>query len=249
MTAMTASSGLFEGLAKDLDRRLAHRRTIPRVAAWQACCPQLAGCRTAADVAAWVGDANLSASARREMLGRLVEIAGEDSLAGEVVFAVVVPKLRVVAAELTRRWRAEREVVDQEVASAGWARLMLVAGSRPAWPETLIVTAARTAARDRLAAEARRAAKIDRLGLFEAGCMSDVSCWDAAELIAGAVRRGVVSPGSARLMWATRVVGVPAAEVAAGLGERAGSVVMRRHRAERALRQDQATRSAWKEAG
>lgn len=113
----------------------------------------------------------------------------------------------------------------------------------------MIVTAARTAARDRLQTEARRAAKVDLVGELTEPAVEVVSCWDAAELVAGAVRRGVVSPDSARLVWATRVLGVPASEVAAYLGDRPGSVVMRRHRAERALRQDGATRAAWKEAG
>lgn len=248
MTAMTPSVGLFDLLTKDFDR-LSHRRTLRRVASWRTRCPQLACCETAADVVAWCSDRRLAPTVRRAVLGELVEIAGSDRLATEVVFAVLVPKLRVVAAELTGRWRAEREVVDQEVAAGAWARLMLISGSCPEWPDTMIVTAARTAARDRLQAEARRAAKFDLGRALGEPAVEVVSCWDAAELVAGAVRRGVVSPDSARLVWATRVLGVPACEVAAELGDRPGSVVMRRHRAERALREDRATRAAWKEAG
>ena len=55
-------------------------------------------------------------------------------------------------------------------------------------------------------------------------------------LLADAVRTGVISPGEARLIGATRLEGVPVATLAQSSGERVSTVVVRRHRAEHRLR-------------
>jgi hypothetical protein len=139
--------------------------------------------------------------------------------------------------------------VDQAVAVAGWVRVARVSDRRLEWPNRVIVGGARTAVRDELRADVRYLRRlapttdIDLATLGSGGGLGDGGEWaDAAGLIADAVRRGVVSDRSAQLVWSTLVFGLPAVEVADRWGEAPGAVVMRRLRAERALRCDLASR-------
>lgn len=246
MRFMQRRLGLFDRLQADLDHRLSNASTAAVVERWRADEPVLAGCRLAVDVARAEGG---DRRRRRAVLAAMVQLAGGDGMAGDVAYAMVLDDLGRVAGQLTRVWRADREEMDQAVAIAGWDRLRRVAGRRLEWPDRVIVTGARDVVRDQLRRRARTHNHEVLAEEVDPGPASESGFDDAAGLIQDALRRGVVTAESARLVWATRVLGVPAADVAAARGERLNRVVMRRLRAERALRADRATTGGFGRAG
>ena len=247
---MTHGSGLFASLSGDLRRHLAAASTTATVSGWATSEGCFVGCETARDVLDQVMDPTGGDRRGRAELGVLLCWATDDVLAAEVVFAACLPGLAAVGGQLGRVWGTDRAEVDQAVAAAGWLRLSRVAGRRWEWPDRVIIGGARIAVRDELRSAARSESRLEPLGDAEPMCpVGDPTGLEAAELISIAVRRGVVSAGSARLVWATRVLGVPATEIAAECGERPRAVVMRRLRAERALRRNLLSELAVERAG
>lgn len=235
--AMTSSPRLLEQLAIDLRNRLARSWTYATVTAWRAREPAFAGLVTAADVLDWVTDFDRPPAERRRELGALLGWAADERPAAEVVFAACLPGLGRAAAELSRAWRVDGVEVDQAVVAAGWERLVRLAGRRLPWPDRAIVSGARTAARDELRAAARRRARETvTAGAPDTGLANDGSFTTAAELIAAAVDSGALGLESARLVWATRVLGIRPGELAGGSAAALDAVLARRARAERALR-------------
>lgn len=243
---MQCRLGLFDRLQADLDHRLSSPSTAAAVERWRADEIVPRGCRLVLDVAR-LDEAD--PRRRRAVLAAMVHLAGRDVLAGDVAYAMVLEDLRRVAGQLTRVWRADREEMDQAVAIAGWDRIRRVAGRRLEWPDRVIVTGARDVVRDDLRRHARTSGHELLTAEVDPGPSEDSGFEDAAGLIQDALRRGVVSAESARLVWATRVMGVTAADLAAAGGERPNRVVMRRLRAERALRADRATTAGFGQAG
>ena len=244
MAAMTRTESLFNRLAADFEHRLSRPSTGADVSRWARTLPVLEGCSSASEVIALTG----LCRERRRVLTCLIVHAAGDRLAAETAYAMLLGDLRGVAGQLTRTWRARPDEVDQAVAAAGWETIGRVAGRFLDWPDRVVVGGARTLVRDALRREARMAARVQPVAAVDP--TSDTyPCFDtAADLIRDAVRRGVVSAGSARLVWATRVVGIPTADLADRSGDRANKLVMRRLRAERALSRDLPTRAAWGQA-
>jgi hypothetical protein len=250
---MARPSALFDCLTVDLRHHLTLPSGAGPAARWASLDPAFAGCADNAAVLDHLMDSGRSTAARRRDLAVVVCSAATDPVAAVVVFAACINGLRAVAGQLARAWSADPAEVDQAVAVAGWARVTRESGRRLEWPDRVIVGGARTAVRDDLRAEARYhrriapAAEID-LAVAGDGVVSGGEWADAAELMAAAVRRGTVSGRSAQLVWETRVLGVPVKAVAAQWGQAPSAVVMRRLRAERALRSDLADRSDDREA-
>ena len=245
---MTCQPALFDVLQSDLTGRLDRSHTGRSVRVWRLWINGLDHCSTAADVAR-TALAGRDRQSRRSLLAGLIDLAGHDPLAADTGFLIVLGDLRVVARQLARRWRAELAEIDQAVAVAGWCQLEGMRGRRFDWPDRMIVTAARNAARDGLRRQALMAAREPAVEEVDPGPDHTHGLDMAEEVIAAAVRRGVVSAESARTVWATRVVGIPASVIAGARGEHPNRVVMRRLRAEQALRRDRATVAGLGRAG
>ena len=231
---MTSSFRLFDRLDADLRHRLRAPSTQAAAARWATAEPALAGIVTAPDTLAE------SAPGRNPgALAALVRLADGDRLAADAVFVAVLPGLRAVATGISRRWGVPRGEADQDVAAAGWARIVTCAGADLAWPAQVIVGGARDTVRDRLrraACTARRTVPISEVPDLVAPEDGDgEASVDAADLLARAAASGVIDPRAAGLVWATRVRGVPIGDLVGDRRE-AKTLVMRRLRAESALR-------------
>jgi DNA-directed RNA polymerase specialized sigma24 family protein len=215
-----------------------------RIALWASLDPALSGLARTANVLDACSDGTDPERARAILAG-LLRIAGEEPLAARLVLGALCPALSQVGRALVRSWQAERQDVDQSLATAAWARITTLAGSEVAEPTAAIVGGARDEVRGQLRRQAgHQPLALDGLALDEpplchlqalASPPPDDSV-EVAEWFASAVRRKVVSLDEARLVVLTRALGETPTELARAHHQRPGTLRMRRHRAEAALR-------------
>ena len=196
--------------------------------AWAVAVPALDGFASLAELVATVsrmGDPDRSC----RLLADLLVIADGDELATRAVLQAVVPGLRQAA---RRRWRQQTaggpwgsaDDLAAEAVSAGWAAIRLHAGQRHDRPAAVIVRAVEGRLRQTHAAWRKEAARSAALlpgrdepsqsGLDAARSVEG----QAAALIAGAVRAGVLDRTEARLVFATGVLGCSVADAARIMG-------------------------------
>src|SRR5205807_9463312 len=127
--------------------------------------------------------------------------------------------------------------LDQAVATAAWSQLVALSGQSLPWPATTVLVAVRDEVRGRLRTAARRQRRIDgdTRSAPVAVTGADQAGAEAADLLAAAVRQGLVSADSARVVWATRVIGLSVAELGTTTGRPTSSIRTLRSRAEQAL--------------
>lgn len=167
-----------------------------------------------------------------DILGALLRVADTEPLARRCLLQAIIPGL----VSLARRYPGDGEHEDrfQEVLVLSVERIADLAGRDVTWPATAVVGHVR----DQLRREApvRRSQHVALEDIPDLAAGPDRS---AAERLAGVVvdgyRRGALRREEAALLYATRVVGLPSARVAATLGLDADVVRSRRNRAEARL--------------
>ena len=232
---MATAPDLFHRLGADLERQLGTAGARAAARSWARRRPALAGLDSPREALARCRDREAPELGRAVLSALLLEATG-DEIACQAVFAAVLPGLAGAAADLARRWRLPRAELQQAMAAAGWKRVRALAGQAPSWPARAIVGGARDAVRDELRADAKRHQRLAAAPPREPVAAAPGGLFEIADLLHGAVRRGTVASRSARLVFATRVLGVTTTEVARAENRDPKAVVMERLRAERALR-------------
>jgi DNA-directed RNA polymerase specialized sigma24 family protein len=209
---------------------------------WQSAEPALARFDSPADIVAWCRTHPAPADANPPV-GALLRVAA-DAMAARTLLQVLLPGLTVrigraaVKEARCRRAKGPLEEITQEVVSAAWEQIALLAGSSPGWPACAVIEGAWR--RVRYQREKGRACQ-RRLWPLEAaggGDGSDQKRTPAEELtlcLVDAVRGGRLRPGQAGVVYTTRVLGLSPRELVGRCGPDERAVRARRARAERAL--------------
>jgi len=214
-------------------------RAEQRLVEWKRQEPDLAGCRSPADVVARChrrGDTEGS----NQLMSALLRLAATDHAAARAVLQALLPAL----AGLVRRCRvgagapwADQTQLDQDAIANAWERIMAAAGDPPPWPAMTIVNA--TWERLRTAVEQNQYRKAALVGLGAANALEvpdEESPIDRIVLALGdALAAGALDNDAAGLILRTRVFGLSPAEEAAASGRTPHAVYKNRERAERAL--------------
>ena len=228
----TSSARLFCLLARSAELRSAK---LPLPSRWRA----LAALRPYPTVGTVLAAASTPAplASRRAVLSALLSLAPPDPLATEALLVALVPGLRSVAAELCRWAPVEGGEVDALVATGACEAVGVLGGRSHPWADRAVVSRARDYARSRLLAESRwrrRSARPpDDFPYDDDSRLAELFAWDVLER---AVARGGLHLSAARLVWAARVEGRAARELASLSGGSPEAASMARLRAERALR-------------
>jgi excisionase family DNA binding protein len=219
---------VFAQLDREWTAVAAHMSSFRSLRAWAVAVPALDGFASPAELVATVsrmGDPDRSC----RLLADLLVIADGDELATRAVLQAVVPGLRQAA---RRRWRLQtaggpwRSADDlaAESVSAAWAAIRLHAGQRHDRPAAVIVRAVEGRLRRTQAAWRKEAARsaVLRPGRDEPSHSGPDAAGSvegqAAALIAGAVRAGVLDRTEARLVFATGVLGCSVVDAARTTG-------------------------------
>jgi len=231
-----------------------HREAVLR---WGDVEPLLAGCTDLVQVVCLCArrDDPVAANAA---LSALLRLAGTEPLAARVALQALLPGLKAQARRARRlgwsrddvcRWTSQptpwllEGELEQELAALAWEQVCALAGQDVSYPSLRVLEAVWRRLRVRLDAHRRGAARQVPLMTEDEGRYADDTSGDwereGASLIREAVEAGVVSAGDGALIFETRVLGVPAVELAEQRQVDAGTLRTRRRRAERALR------SAW----
>jgi excisionase family DNA binding protein len=213
--------------------------------AWAVAVPGLDGFASLAELVATVshmGDPDRSC----RLLANLLVIADGDDLAARAVLQAIVPGLRQAA---KRRWLwqtgggpwGSADDIAAEAVSAGWAAIRLRAGQRHDRPAAVIVRAVEGHLRQTHAAWRREAARGAALPPGREPSQSGEDAArsveaQAAALITGAVRAGVLNQMDARLVFVTGVLGSSVADAARAMRLEGDGVYRSLARARGALR-------------
>lgn len=177
--------------------------------------------------------AEVSAATRDAVWAELIRRARADRSTWLVAaIGMAMPGLRRELRALTAYYRGDREDVESALAEGFVRELDRVDVSRNALCARLI-----DAARKSALAYIRRESAAERVGWAAPESQAPKPPWGHPDLVlVTAVRRGVLTRGEAELIAVTRLEGVGIDAIAAAQGERANTVVVRRHRAEHRLR-------------
>ncbi len=192
---------------------------------WAARAPGLANFDSPLEVTATIrslGDPERSWA----LLADLLIVAHLDSLAGEAVLVALIPGLRAAS---NRRWRIAKGAgpwcdqfeLDMDTITAAWETINRAAGQRHERPSRLIIRSVERQLRTRHEAHCRTANR--SVALIEAdntsiSRLADQDTVHHAVAVVQAVRRGLLDPTSAALVYRVAVGGEHLGSVARQLG-------------------------------
>lgn len=186
------------------------------------------------------------AATAHRLLGALLRVADDDVMAQRALLQAVLPGL----AALSRRGRrlgwcrtggvwSDTAELDQELVGLAWERIAALAGQDLGWPAMTIVDQVWRRARVLSAQHRRQRRRCDSLNHPSAAdrVPAEEEAWEPqmTRLLCDAVRRGTIPLGDGAVIFTTRVIGVPTAEVAQRLDVDVRTLLQRRYRAERRL--------------
>lgn len=240
VAAMATTHSPIDALVSHIDLVSPTSQARRACARWGSADPSLAGFRRPAEVAAAIRCGQ--PSVQDDLVARLLAVGARDELAQLTIVAGLSRRLGYVVA----RWRragvpaGALDQLEADLVAECWRVVSAAGRTGPGGsPSAMaVVQAAWQAARAPRRAELRRAARTDCLDDTHpaTGERSNRSREDQmAELVLDAYRGRQVSFSGARLVFTTRVAGLPVSDVAARLGCSPQSVRTRRARAERAL--------------
>jgi hypothetical protein len=150
-----------------------------------------------------------------------------------VALGMAMPGLRREVRGLSVNFRGDRDDLESAVAEGFVAELYRVDLAARALCARLVRAGRRAGLR-----QVYQDAPLERVAWSDFASHPPRAPWGHPDfLLVDAVRSGVLSPREAWLIGVTRLEGVPVDVVAQRAGERANTVVVRRHRAERRLRE------------
>jgi hypothetical protein len=234
---------LFEALDAEWAIVGSSQQARASIARWAESEPALTGIVSPAEAVERCRRAEPAAAA--VILGAVLRHAREP-LAARTVLQAVVPALRAQAARRVggvrhlvtgQGWQASDDF-DADVVELALARIAALAGTSPVWPAQAICEATWTSLRARLGHAARRGLapiEIDEQAVKVEASPSRTDAESLALAVAGAVRAQWLALDDARVIYATRVLGLTPAEVAAAQGRDVRALRTQRRRAERRL--------------
>ncbi len=251
---------LYRSLSREWAAVGSSRHARRRLADWGADQPALASFSSPADVVEFCQSARGAAANR--LLGVLIEL--DDDLAARAVLQSLLPGLAAMSRRARRRWpwmfdhRCDGPWVDwgfdHEAVATAHARIRALGGASITWPATTVLEHTWRHARSLEERHRRGNAAAclacwgapvigplvesmspDDLDRTEGSSGSESAADELAVLLSHAVRLGLVGERGAALVYESRIVGRPVAEIARQTGQDERLLRYHRGRAERLL--------------
>ncbi len=246
---MTTDTSLRQ-LGRDWPRLAGDKLALEAAARWAGMDARLAGCGDLDAVLARCHDRR-DRVAGNAALAALLRLADVEPLAGRVALQALLPGLTALTVQAREAWRRHGVCpgdgdLEQEIVGAAWEQVHRMAGRDVRYPALRILGEIWRRQRRDMWNHRRRAERefsmcvVPLMGSVEAQLSTSGlgASWEqeTAWLLRDAVDAGVLDTGSGALIFATRVLGHSAEQIAAQRREKGNTLRERRRRGERALR-------------